>query len=275
MSKIYYRQHKQPGCGGCLLILLVIVLLTGGNFFDFLGIIFFAGLSIVVLFMALFWGFNFFIRSKIASYEQSQSESHNRFVFLLVNILVYIARIDGEVSKEELDTIHRFFRQNLHYGQSQILWVKELVKEAIAEPIGLEELLSEFKQSFAYEPRLILLELIYQVIYSKPQVTEPELQHAERIAAYLDINIYDRRAIHGKYTARSRSAADSVGSSYDILGLSPGASFEEVKKAYRQLSMKYHPDKVAHLGEEFRNVAEEKMKEINVAYHNLKKKFNV
>ncbi len=44
-------------------------------------------------------------------------------------------------------------------------------------------------------------------------------------------------------------------------------------KAYRQLSMKYHPDKVAHLGAEFKRVAEEKMKEINAAYDYFRKKF--
>ncbi|MCK5195770.1 MAG: DnaJ domain-containing protein [Desulfobulbaceae bacterium] len=53
-----------------------------------------------------------------------------------------------------------------------------------------------------------------------------------------------------------------------------GTDFEQIKKSYRKLSMKYHPDKVGHLGEEFRKVAEEKMKEINGAYHHFKTKYN-
>ncbi|MCX5864001.1 MAG: DnaJ domain-containing protein [Deltaproteobacteria bacterium] len=56
-----------------------------------------------------------------------------------------------------------------------------------------------------------------------------------------------------------------------MLGLEPGASAEQIKSAYRKLSMQYHPDKVAYLGEEFRRVAEEKMKELNEAYQHLKK----
>ena len=48
---------------------------------------------------------------------------------------------------------------------------------------------------------------------------------------------------------------------------------ETIKKSYRQLSMKYHPDKVSHLGDEFKKVAEEKMKEINAAYDFFKRKF--
>ena len=58
---------------------------------------------------------------------------------------------------------------------------------------------------------------------------------------------------------------------YEILGLSKSASQEEIKKAYRKLSMKYHPDKVGHLGDEFQKIAETKMKEINAAYDYFKK----
>ena len=60
---------------------------------------------------------------------------------------------------------------------------------------------------------------------------------------------------------------------YEILGVAKGASAEELKKAYRKLCLQYHPDKVGHLGEEFKRVAEEKMKEINVAYNYFEKKF--
>jgi DnaJ like chaperone protein len=61
------------------------------------------------------------------------------------------------------------------------------------------------------------------------------------------------------------------GQHYATLGLEKGASKEEIKKAYRTLSMQYHPDKVRHLGDEFRAVAENKMKEINAAYDYFKK----
>jgi len=53
---------------------------------------------------------------------------------------------------------------------------------------------------------------------------------------------------------------------YEVLGLQPGASTEEVKKAYRQLAGKYHPDKVSHLGDEFQKLAEVRFKQIQAAY---------
>lgn len=56
---------------------------------------------------------------------------------------------------------------------------------------------------------------------------------------------------------------------YTVLGVPPGASTEEIKQAYRHLANRYHPDKVAHLGEEFRVLAETRFKEIQEAYQKI------
>ena len=61
---------------------------------------------------------------------------------------------------------------------------------------------------------------------------------------------------------------------YDILGVDRSASASDIKKAYRKLAKKYHPDKVHHLGDEFKQFAEEKIKEINTAYDNIMQKSN-
>ncbi len=273
-----YQRQQQPGCGGCLLLLLLFSLLTGGfsGLFNFLGMLIYVALAGILIFMGLFWGFSYWIRHKVSTYEASQTESHNRFVWLLVQILINIAKIDGVVSKEEISTIQRFFQQNLRYDQTKMYWVKELIKEAVSSTGPMETLLEEFRNTFAYEPRLILLELIYQVLYTKSRVSDAELKMARDIANYLQIKEYDKRTIEAKYkygnqqqTASPQRAANQA---YAVLGLEPGADKETIKKAYRKLSMKYHPDKVRHLGEEFRAVAEEKMKEINAAYDFFKKK---
>lgn len=274
---MYYQRQKQPGCGGCLLVFLLIIFVTGGApaLINFVGALFFSGIAGILILVALFWGFSFWIKKQVANYEASQSESHNRFVWLLVHILVNISKIDGQVTKEEISTIHRFFQQNLGYTQTKMHWVKELIKEAISSTASLETLLQEFKSTFAYEPRLILLELVYQILYTKSVVPENELQIARNIASYLEISAYDQRTIESKYKYREQRQRTNGDASaehyYATLGLEPGASMEELKKAYRQMSMKYHPDKVRHLGEEFRTVAEQKMKEINAAYDYFKK----
>jgi DnaJ like chaperone protein len=273
-----YQRREQPGCGGCLLIVLLFSLLTGGfsGLLNFLGVLIYSGIAGILIFIGIFWGFSFWMKKKISTYEQSQTESHNRFVWLLVQILINIAKIDGVVSKEEISTIHRFFQQNLRYDQTKMFWVKELIKEAVDSTESMESLLLEFRNTFAYEPRLILLELIYQILYTKDHVPEAELKIARDIANYLQIKDYDKRTIEAKYKyGNQQQAGTSRGTAaqyYAILGLKPGADIDTIKKAYRKLSMKYHPDKVRHLGEEFRAVAEEKMKEINGAYDYFKKK---
>ncbi len=62
---------------------------------------------------------------------------------------------------------------------------------------------------------------------------------------------------------------EHVPPSYTVLGLSPGASQEELAAAYRKLARQYHPDKVSHLGEEFVEMAHEKFREIQEAYETL------
>ena len=274
-----YRRHNQPGCGGCLLILAILALVTGGApaLLNLLGLLFFSGLSGILLLIAAFWAFSYYVRQRVSTYESTQTETHNRFVYLLVNILVKIAQADGHFTRAELNAILNFFQHSLRYNQDQMYWVKQLVKEARDAEVDMKQLLDEFRASFAYEPRLILLELVYQIIYTKQPPLENEIRQARDIALLLEITTYDQRTVEAKYMYRQRqetmSASQLEERYYAVLGLEKGADFNEIKKAYRKLSMQYHPDKVTHLGEEFRGVAEEKMKEINVAYGYFEKKF--
>jgi DnaJ-domain-containing protein 1 len=70
---------------------------------------------------------------------------------------------------------------------------------------------------------------------------------------------------------REQTKADTNKDPYEVLGVSRNTSFEEVRKAYRELANKYHPDKVSHLAPEFQEMANEKLKEINVAWEKIKK----
>lgn len=272
-----YRRHQSPGCGGLFLIIAMILLITGGAplLFNVVGMLLMSVFVFFVILMVGIWGFSLFIRYKVSQYESHQSDERNQFVSLLIQILVKIAELDGHITKDEVAAINNFFRVNLHYSQEQMYWVKELIKDATDTPATLDELLAEFKGQFGYQPRLILLELVFQVLYSNDKVSTAELELTEKIARFLEISQFEYGAIRGRYQAhyefRGRRQTADRAAYYEILGLSAGASQEEIKNAYRKLSKEYHPDLVAHLGEEFRQVAEEKMKDINMAYQHLKK----
>lgn len=65
-------------------------------------------------------------------------------------------------------------------------------------------------------------------------------------------------------------ASDQMRDPHAVLGVSDGASQEDIRAAYRQLAAQYHPDKLAHLGEEFQALAEQKFKLIQSAYDALR-----
>ncbi|MHB1016033.1 MAG: J domain-containing protein, partial [Desulfurivibrionaceae bacterium] len=93
---IVYRRHKPPGCGGFLLVVALILFAMGGAplILDVLGVLFFTGVFLVLMVFVGIWGFSQYIRRMASRYEQSQTESHNQFVFLLINILIRIAQAD-------------------------------------------------------------------------------------------------------------------------------------------------------------------------------------
>jgi DnaJ like chaperone protein len=74
----------------------------------------------------------------------------------------------------------------------------------------------------------------------------------------------------GQWQAGSAPAPDRTAEALATLGLTRGASAADIKQAWRDLSKQHHPDRVTHLGEEFRRVAEERMRRINAAYDTLK-----
>ena len=286
-----YRANNGPGCGGGCLLLLILLFLLGGS--DAVIGVFKYGvpLALILIFVAP-WAFTAYVRKKVAAYEQAQTENHRRFVVLLIKVLVKIAESDGHFTKAELRTILNFFQYNLRYSPDQMYWVKQIVKESRNLPVSLNALLEEFRASFNYESRLILLELIFQLVYTKQPPEESKLRLARDLARILEISVYDLRAIEAKYRYGWRQDSggqrgyqrqqessgwtaqpDREEQYYAVLGLEKGATFEEIKKSYRKLCLQYHPDKVAHLGEEFKRVAEEKMKDINVAYDYFEKKF--
>ena len=281
MAYVYYRQSRGPGCSGCLLLLLVLAFLTGGApaLFRVLGWLVYGALFFFLAVVAAVWGTTWFLRRKVSEYERSQTEAHNEYVALLVHILVRVAQLDGTVSREEIAIIRRFFQVRLRYNQSQLLWVKDLIKEAMDSDVPVEELLGQVRSRFAYEPRLLLVELIYGMIYSKGAPAPGELEFVRRAGQYLQISPLDLRVIEIRFAGGYGPAAspdrdaEKERRSFELLGLEKGAPFSQIKAAYRKLSMQYHPDKVRHLGEEFRKVAEEKMKEINDAYDILEKKY--
>ena len=86
----------------------------------------------------------------------------------------------------------------------------------------------------------------------------------------------------GRHTGKSEASVEGEGEGgeadgrfdspdpYVVIGVAPSASEDHIKKAYRELVSRYHPDKVTHLGDEFKTLAEKRLKQINQAYQKIK-----
>ena len=188
-----------------------------------------------------------------------------RFVEILIRILIHAVKADGKVDQRELQSIESFFKHHMHYSHMQMTWVRDLIKHALHENTSLDELTQELQYHFQSDTHLLLLGLVYQITASDGKISQTETLFIQDFVSKLGITDEDHQRVRVLYTPHVTQPEDY----YDILGVKPGATQEEIKKAYKVASKKHHPDTVQHLGEEFRKEAEIKIKKINEAYTHL------
>ena len=112
--------------------------------------------------------------------------------------------------------------------------------------------------------RLQMIHILFELSKADGEVHVSEVEIIDKISSYLGISNIDFESIHAMFFKDTKSA-------YKILEISSEATDNEVKKAFRKMATKFHPDKVHHLGEEFQKMAEEKFKAVNEAYEEIKK----
>lgn len=186
-----------------------------------------------------------------------------------VSLLVLIAAVmkaDGKVVKSELDYVKRVFVSQ--FGEDQARQALLVLKDILNHDIPVKEVCVQIRENMNYSSRLQLLHLLFNVSLSDSIIQKLELEMLEHISFNLKIKADDYRSIRNMF-------APETDSLYKILEIEKSATDEEVKKAYRRMAMKFHPDKVSHLGEEFKKSADEKFKTVNEAYERIKKERNI
>ena len=204
----------------------------------------------------------------------TKSHEHKRFVELMVHILIHIAKADGKISQSETQMIRQFFIGQLHFRGPQVEWLNDTIETAKSSSDDIQVLANEFNAQFGYESQLMLLNMVYNVAYSDGEFHESEARFIDRLANLLNVSAFDHQRIKMAFEAQygDISSTKNDDKYYAILGLTNSATKAEIKKTYRELTKKYHPDKVHHLGDEFKIQAEKKMQEINQAYDELMKR---
>lgn len=189
--------------------------------------------------------------------EQSKKQGQrNSFLMSLLVLSAAVIKADGKTTDQEMARLREFFTRN--FGANAGGEAEKIVRRIIDQDFNLYEVCMQIKSSMNYSQRLQLYHFLVSLA-ACDGLHQKEIEILELIAVYIGIS----KADYDSISAIFRPSNDS---NYKILGIEPDATNEEVKKAYRKMAVKYHPDKVATLGEDVQKAAEEKFKAVNQAY---------
>jgi len=187
------------------------------------------------------------------------------FNFILVSLTAAVMRSDGKTTRPELEYVKDFFVKQ--FGVEKAKQDLLMLREALKQDISLDRICAAARGKMNYHSRLQLLHYLFGIAYADGYLSPAEQNVLLRISAFLEINPVDFRTVGAMFGGNSTPSNRA----YEILGIERNTTEEEIKKAYRQMALKYHPDRVTHLGEDVRKAAEEKFKKIQEAYEAIKK----
>jgi DnaJ like chaperone protein len=192
--------------------------------------------------------------------------SQGDFGMSLLVLVAAVMKADGKVVKSELDYVKQFFVRQ--FGQESAKEALLMLKDIIKQEIPVRDVCLQISRNMDYSSRLQLLHLLFNVSLADTIIHPSEIEIIERISGYLGVASGDFLSIKNMFIPETDS-------SYKILEIDQASSNDEVKKAYRKMAMKYHPDKVSHLGDDFRKTADEKFRKVNEAYEKIKRERNM
>ena len=199
-------------------------------------------------------------RPEYTAKSQTQPGDFEVSLLILASIVI---KADSKQDQRELDFVRLQFVSM--YGKERANNAFRLFKEINKQQnISTREVCFQIRQMMQHASRLQLIHFLFGIAKADGAVTDDELQQINSIAGYLGISHNDYESIKAMFYSSRDSA-------YKILEIEKSATNDEIKKAYRTMAKKYHPDKVLHLGKEHQKGAEEKFKQVQYAYEQLQK----
>ena len=195
------------------------------------------------------------------SSSNSNTQTGDFFISLLV-LSAEVIKADKKILRSELDYVYRFFEQR--FGSVKAQECLNVLEQLLQQSYDIKEVCVQIRKNMDPASKLELIHFLFGVSKSDGHVDPLEIEVIKRVCDYIGVTNADYNSIRSMYI-------EDVNSAYKILGVSPDASEQEIKKAYRKMALKYHPDKVQHLGEELKQAATVKFQKLNEAYEKIKK----
>ncbi len=198
----------------------------------------------------------------IFDYYQRQTQRYD-FPTQLLALSAYMMKSDGKVVRSELNFVKGFLAQQFgpNFNTQHLQTLKQFLD---APSIPIQEICTDIRMRAQVEIRIQLLHYLFGIAQSDAQVSDQEIRTLEQLAQWLHVPPMDFRSVKGMFK-------HNIQADYEVLGVEESATDDEVKKAYRKLAVRYHPDKVASMGEEYQKGAKEKFQRVQEAYDNVKK----
>ena len=192
-----------------------------------------------------------------------QRSSQNDVGTIIMALSAAIMKADGKVVKSELDFVKTFIVQN--FGNQNPNYYLQTLKHFLdSGDIPMDQICQDVKMRMQPEVRVQIIHYLFGIAKADGVVCDAEMNVLTVIASMMGVSNVDFESVKNMFYR-------NVDSDYKILGIEANATDDEVKKAYRQMAIKFHPDKVASMGEEYEKGAKEKFQQIQEAYDNLKK----
>lgn len=185
------------------------------------------------------------------------------FMAALMALCAHVIRADGQVHSEEVRQVRAFVTQAFPSDAADLM---QVLRRLLEQPIDVGPLCAQISMHLGYYERLELMQLLVGVARADGHVNPAETRAVLDVARRLGIHEQDLRTLFGAPAGRAAAGPDP----YEVLGLPREASDEQLKKAYRELAKKFHPDRVTHLGEDVRKFSEEKFKALQQAWERVK-----
>lgn len=200
--------------------------------------------------------------------NNNQSHSHSDryppvdFKNSLLILIAAIMNADGSVMKSELELVKAMLVRT--YGEEEARKLLLRLRDYLKESHNLAEVCRNLRMRMSYSPRLELVHVLFKISRADGVISPAEINLIQQIATQLGISTPDYLSIRAMFVS-------SPDSDFQILEVTTAAPEDEVKKAYRKMVMRFHPDRLQGLDDAEKKAAEDKFLKVQQAYENIKK----
>lgn len=192
-----------------------------------------------------------------------QQVSPKDFELNLLSLASLVIKADGQINQVELDYVRKYFVSS--YGKERANATFRVFNDVIKKrEINTFRIATYISQHTRYESRLQIIHFLFGIAKADGHVSANEEQKIREISGFFRIHNKDFESIRAMFYSEA-------GNAYKILEIEKTATDSEIKKAYRSMAKKYHPDKLQHLPEHLVKGAEEKFQAVQQAYEQLQK----